>query len=314
MKFKSLDFVIVMLKLYFMIDAELEFNQLLDSIEENVEKFYDVSPKYMIEILRLCILQGRFDVASHLVEFGVIKRDKFFYKQPELVIEFLEVISTLVGVEQYIKEIMHYFQKEFESIIYNNPKMALRIFKIVSIFENEYECKELIFMLYNKYDILFGVEPKEAIIFLKKTNKFVEKNEFRRALKYSINKFNYVVENSLEAAIDLLILCKGSMPNICSYIKRCFNYILCDNAFVDSGQIFELLDGLEDRELDRMVEFLGKRYLYIIIYFPNLAKIIAKVYCNSTRKEIFLDALWSCKHNYIVDEEYILCLDKLWKQ
>lgn len=314
MKFKSLDFVIVMLKLYFMIDAELEFNQLLDYIEENVEKFYDVSPKYMIEILRLCILQGRFDVASHLVEFGVIKRDKFFYKQPELVIEFLEVISTLVGVEQYIKEIMHYFQKEFESIIYNNPKMALRIFKIVSIFENEYECKELIFMLYNKYDILFGVEPKEAIIFLKKTNKFVEKNEFRRALKYSINKFNYVVENSLEAAIDLLILCKGSMPNICSYIKRCFNYILCDNAFVDSGQIFELLDGLEDRELDRMVEFLGKRYLYIIIYFPNLAKIIAKVYCNSTRKEIFLDALWSCKHNYIVDEEYILCLDKLWKQ
>lgn len=314
--FKSLDVVTVMLKLYIMIDAEPEFNQLLDYIKANVGKFYDALPKYIIEILRLCILQGRIDVACHLIDFEDIEKNILFYDQPELIIDYLEVISILVGVgqKQYIEEIMRHIYKKFEHIFYRNPRMALRIFKIVLLFEDKNRCNDLIFKLYKQYDILFEEDPKEAIIFLKMTNKFIEKKELKRALKYSIDRFCYVVEKSLVAAIDLLILCKRSIPNICSYIQRCFDYILCDNIFVDSNQIFELLDGLEDRELDRMVDFFGKRYLYIIIYFPNLAKIIAKIYCKSTRKQIFLDILWSYKHNYIVDEEYILYLDKLWKK
>lgn len=310
-QFQSLDLIVAVLKKFYMTSAEYEVTVLLNEIIRNTNEIYDSSPEAIIDILRLCTLKGMTDEAYYLAKIVFSKFELLFSKQPELAISFLDILYNNKDMRHYFQEAVHIIEQKFDEIVNKNPKIIISLSKI-NLLSDPYYYKELIAYFYKKYDILFNTEQEKAIEFLKTSKKFIGEKELRKALHYSLNRFNNLIIKSPTAAADLLIACKGEDLDKCHHIQIFFNYILYKNLPVDTQKIFELFESLDYYELEKMWDFFKERYIYIVINFPDLAEKIATVYyCMPCRRE-FIQALSNCKCHYFVEEEYISRLEKIW--
>ncbi|MCM1154972.1 MAG: hypothetical protein NC392_06380 [Roseburia sp.] len=311
--FHSLDLTVNMLHKLYLFGSAAEANDLLRDIIANKEELYKSSATTLTEILRLCLLLGRMDDAFSLIETGAHTFNRFFFEQPEAAVTFLAAIPITNETQVYVEDMMHFLAKQIETVLYNSPEIAIKVIKTASRIENLYEYGDLIDWSYKRYNFLFDSDPIEAISLLKNTDKTTGNDRFREALKYSLKKFPYLMTQSIEAAMDLLLIsCKRSVPNISPYAEKCFNYILFHSS-AGSEKALELLNSMRKKDLDRMAAFFGERYLYILNGFPDLAKAIAAAYHNSDKKELFLDTLWVYAKEHPFDDEYILCLKELWQ-
>ena len=310
---QSADLIARVLKLFYLLNAENELDDLMQFVVKRAVVLFERSPKALIDILKLCIVYGRTDCVKYLVKIGFDNFDNFF-REIEIETDFLEAIHMTGEVNQYTEQIEYYINSRIRYITRKNPKTAIRLFKLVSLYGKSYKYKKVVDLLYGSFDYIFEQEPKDAIGFLKLTNKAIPEIRLHRALQYSLSRFNFLVVKSIEAAMDLLMLCLDEQLDVCRYIQLCFAYFLYNNLVIDTIKMFELIDSLGDKELETMGEFFGARYLYIVINFPALAEKIAAVYYNSKWKRELLDVLANCKHNYIVDKDYILHLEQMLQQ
>lgn len=287
------------LKFYYKINAKKDAEYLLQDIVRNINEIYEHSPEVVIDILQLCVMHDRMEEADRIVMNGVNRFKELFYKQPELVVDFLEVAIMSRQTQKYVREMLYDIDYKYEMLIYRNPKNAVRMFKIILLYGDQYKNQQTIRKFYRQFDLLLSADSKEAITFLKLTYKYDQEKYVSKALNYSLQRMNYLLDKSVDSAVDLLILCKEIECNRCYYIKICLDYILYNQSMVDTKKIYELLDSLMDNEINEMADFLKERYLYIIINFPGWAEKIAELYSDTIWKTEFIDILSDYKYNYI---------------
>lgn len=300
------------LKFYYKINAKKDAEYLLQDIMSNINEIYDDSLEVVIDILQLCVMYGKVEEIDFIVMNGVNKLKKLFNKQPELAVDYLEIASMTRRTQKYVCDIVYDIDNEYEGLIYRNPKIAVRIFRIIMLYKDQYKNRRFIHRVYEHFDALLNVDPTEAIAFLKLLHKDHQEKYTSRALDYSLQRMDYLLDKSINSAVDLLILCKEIECNRCYYIKICLDCILYNQSMVDTIKIYGLLDSLMDYEINEMADFLKERYLYIIINFPRWAEKIAKLYSNTRWKNEFIDILSYYEYNNIFDKEYLYNLKRMW--
>lgn len=297
-----------MLKVCFLTD-ESETEELLDYIVQYADVIYDSSPQVMMDILRLCIMNGRLKEVSCLLEIGF---NQLLSLRLECINDFLEVARMVGGVQSNADRVMRDITKKISMEQTQNPLFLVVVLKLILLLDNPAQGVKLINIVFQRFNVLFGFDPVAAIHGLRISHAVIEEKQLRSMLLYSVKNINYVLAESVEVAIDLLIFCKKMKLEILSYVPMCFNRIFNDNLFGDSTKIDEFLECMEDWELRRMAEYFVRRYLYIIVKYPNLAKKIAQVYHDSDEKNKFLDVVKAYRQKKLADRKYIVCLEQLW--
>lgn len=293
----SIDLVSKILKKIYTFNMEMKDEHLLEAVVQNADQLYVDSPKTMIDIIQLCFLYGKKEEVEYLVKKGCENIERLSIEQPELVVDLLEIIYMSGEGHQVVERLIAYVERECETIIYKNPKIILETIKIISVTKNFKKCRQLVFRIYKRFDVIFNADPKEAIIFLRITERVINQTDRINALKFSIEAFDYLLLKSLDAALDLLILSKNVILNRCKYIQICLHNILNGNTTVDTIKLLDLVQDLKENELDQMSGFFWNSYLQIIMKYPKLAKMLAESYSNSLGNEKFTDVLSVYRRN-----------------
>ena len=273
----------------FAVSEKLDY--LFDAILMKWEHIYMQSPRAMSKLIKLCGQLNKEKILINLFNNNIAAFEKMIEYYPEIAMDLLEFIQIKTEGKVSFDFIFSYLIKNVNQIIDGQPKKIAQLVRIAIMFNNVDEVSDLAHIICKRYNKIFRWAPNEAVEFYNTACINEMNGENRRMIMYLLEHYTFLLDHSINSAIDLLLLHNDDIKQLDTYVKECFNSILYGTTAVKSERMLEVLDILDATNIEILGAYFENKYSYIVLKYPLIAKKLAECYCYSNYKYNYLEKL-----------------------
>lgn len=300
--------VAALLKLLYMAGRIEPSNPIVDSIQNNWIYYLEKSPEELPTLLKVYLQMGKFESVKkffcRLGGTGTHWISRLFYRNPDSIVEFLNVAQAVRQDWNFSKRIIQCIKKKSITIdaVLRTPDIMMPLVR-QSVLSNPAcaDAKSLMAIFLDRYYIMFDYDPEQAVYLLYQIGlrqiDSINNDKLLQGCMYSMQHFRLVLEASVKVAAHLLTLYERiselEVPKsmyireehfinkrrmLPFYVTCCFNKALFAHDRTAVSALEGLLDALLPDTRAEMEGYFSNQFPFLQAYSSKLTKKVNAMY------------------------------------